>query len=79
MEEDLREETLIAHAPMEWVIVLRLAENLGARHNERIGCRSADLYHVAAALEWRADRFLTFDARQGKMAKAAGLAVVGRN
>jgi len=76
MESDLREGALIAHEPMDWVTVLREAESLGARHNERIGCRSADLFHVAAALEWGTDRFVTFDDRQRKMAKAAGLATL---
>lgn len=74
IEADLREEALIVHAPVDWIAVLREAEKLGAAHNQSIGCRSADLFHVAAALEWGADRFLTFDERQKKMAKAAGLA-----
>jgi predicted nucleic acid-binding protein len=56
-------------------MVLREAEKLGAAHNESIGCRSADLFHVAAAIEWGADHFLTYDDRQKKMAKAAGLAI----
>jgi predicted nucleic acid-binding protein len=75
VDADLREETLIVHAPIDWVTVLREAEKVGAAHNESIGCRSADLFHVAAAMEWGADHFLTFDERQKKMAKAVGLAV----
>lgn len=75
METDLREETLIVHAPVDWVTVLHEAEMLGAARNESIGCRSGDLFHVAAATEWGADFFLTFDERQRKLAKAAGLAV----
>lgn len=75
IEADLREEALIVHAPVDWVTVLRAAEKLGAAHNESLGCRSADLFHVAAAMEWGADQFLTFDERQKKMAKAAGLTV----
>lgn len=75
METDLRDQTLIVHAPVDWVTVLREAEKLGAAHNESIGCRSSDLFHVAAAAEWGADHFLTFDERQKKMAKAAGLTV----
>jgi predicted nucleic acid-binding protein len=75
IEADLRDETLIVHAPIDWVNVLREAEKLGATHNESIGCRSADLFHIAAAVEWGADYFLTFDERQKKMARAAGLAV----
>lgn len=75
IESDLRDETLIAHAPIDWVTVLREAEKLGAAHNESIGCRSGDLFHIAAAVEWGADYFLTFDERQKKMAKAVGLTV----
>ena len=60
---------------MDWVAVLREAEKLGAAHAEDLGCRSADLFHVAAAAELGADLFLSFDERQMKMAKAAGLTV----
>lgn len=75
VEADLRDESLIVHAPIDWVTVLRAAEKLAAAHNESIGCRSADLFHIAAAAEWDAGHFLTFDERQKKMARAAGLTV----
>jgi predicted nucleic acid-binding protein len=42
----------------------------------RIGTRSLDLIHVAAAIVLRADVFHTFDDRQRKLAGAAGLVVV---
>ena len=73
LEIDLRAESLVVHTPVDWVAVLREAEKWGAACNESIGCRSGDLFHVGSALEWRADLFLTFDERQKKMAKAAGL------
>ena len=75
LEIDLREQSLIVHTGIDWTTVLRLAEKLGATHNESVGCRSADLFHVAAALHWGADYFETFDERQKKLAKAAGLNV----
>ena len=75
LEVDLREETLIVHTRIDWVAVLREAEKLGAAYNEAIGCRSADLFHIATAIEWKADYFLTLDERQKKMAKAASLTV----
>ena len=75
MEVDLHEETLLVHTPVEWVAVLREAEKLGAARSESLGCRSADLFHVAVAVELGCDHFLTFDDRQRKMAKAAGLSV----
>jgi hypothetical protein len=73
VEIDLREETLIVHTPIDWVAVLRGAEKWGAARNASLGCRSGDLFHVVAALEWGAELFLTFDERQRKMAEAAGL------
>jgi predicted nucleic acid-binding protein len=76
LEADLRDETFIVHAPIDWVAVLREAEKLGAAHNESVGCRAGDLFHVATAKEWRVDQFLTFDERQKKMAKASGLIVI---
>ncbi len=75
IEADLRVGAVIAHASLDWVTVLRTAEKTGAAHSETIGCRSGDLLHVAAAVEWGADHFLSFDDRQKKMAVAAGLAV----
>ena len=75
LEVDLRRGTLIVHAPVDWVSVLRKAEKIGAKHSESIGCRSGDLFQVASAAELRAALFLTFDARQQRMAAAAGLVV----
>jgi len=75
LDTDLREETLLVHAPVDWTTVLRRAEQIGAAHNETTGCRSSDLFHIAAALEMGTELFLTYDARQKKMALAAGLEV----
>lgn len=75
IDTDLKEETLLVHQSIDWTDVLRRAEKLGATHNETIGCRSADLFHVAAALELGCDQLLSFDDRQTAMAKAAGLTV----
>ena len=41
----------------------------------REGQRTIDLLHVAIALEAKATTFLSFDNRQRKLAKAAGLEV----
>lgn len=75
LEQDLKEEALLTHTPIDWTDVLREAEKLGAAHSETIGCRSADLFHVAAASETGCDTFLTLDERQAALAKAAGLVV----
>jgi len=41
----------------------------------KLGTRTLDSLHVAAALELQAQHFWTFDERQAKLAKAAGLKV----
>lgn len=75
MDADLHDETLLVHTPLDWVAVLREAEKLGAAHAQDFGCRSGDLFHVAAAMELGFDLFLTFDDQQKRLAKAAGLSV----
>ena len=55
--------------------IMTEAERLSATHSERIGTRSLDILHVAAALVLGAGSFLTFDVRQSKLAKATGLKV----
>ena len=54
--------------------MLREAEKLGAAHNETIGCRSADLFHIAAGRQTGCDSFLTFDTFNGKQAAKAARA-----
>lgn len=48
---------------------------LARSHVAQVGTRSLDSLHVAAALELKAQQFWTFDERQAKLAKAAGLKV----
>jgi len=47
--------------------------DLAKRHVATLGVRTLDSLHVAAALELKADRFWTFDERQGRLAEAEGL------
>lgn len=75
LDGDLKDEVLLSHLVIDWTDVLREAEKLGAAHNEVIGCRSADLFHAAAARKSGCDTFLTFDEKQKSMAKAVGLPV----
>ena len=49
------------------------AERLSASHSERLGTRSLDVLHVAAAVVLGLGEFLTFDKRQASLARAAGL------
>ena len=50
-----------------------VCEELARRHAARSGNRTLDTLHVASALELKAERFWTFDERQAKLARAAGL------
>lgn len=50
-----------------------LCASLAHRHGAKLGVRTLDSLHVACALELRAERFWTFDDRQGRLAKAEGL------
>jgi predicted nucleic acid-binding protein len=50
-----------------------LCADLGRRYGPKLGARTLDTLHIACALELKAKRFWTFDERQEKLAKAAGL------
>lgn len=49
---------------------------LSRRHSAKLGARTLDLLHVAAALVLNPDVFYSFDARQRKLAKAERLRVL---
>jgi predicted nucleic acid-binding protein len=53
------------------------ARELSRRHAPALGCRALDALHVASALILAADDFYTFDRDQAKLARAAGLLVLG--
>ncbi len=55
--------------------VMTEAERLSASHSGKLGTRSLEVLHVAAALLIGSPVFLTFDTRQAKLAKASGLKV----
>ena len=60
-------------AALDFPLVLSKARELSLSHSEAGLHRAMDILHVATALHWGAKTFLTFDARQAKLAKAAGL------
>ena len=66
---------VLAHAQPPLAEVMTEAERLSASHSERLGTRSLAILHVAAALVNGSPAFLTFDKRQARLAKAAGLKV----
>ncbi len=47
-----------------------------SRETPRTGCRTMDIFHVACALQIPSCRFFTFDGRQGKLARMAGLEMI---
>jgi predicted nucleic acid-binding protein len=55
--------------------VYERAIELSRRHTRRIGARALDILHVAIALELGAEVFFTFDRRQHRLARAAGLRI----
>lgn len=61
--------------PVPASVLFAKAAELADRHSARLGTRSLDLIHVAAALLLNAEVFLSFDERQRKAAKAEGLKV----
>jgi predicted nucleic acid-binding protein len=73
-EEDLA-QGILQHTPLVWADALREAERLGEAHLTEIGARSGDLLHVASAVVLDAREFVTFDQRQTKLARRAGLKV----
>src|SRR5262249_62290582 len=69
-EEDFAEGRYV-QADLLWRAALNRAGRLSREHTPTIGCRSLDVLHVASALELGLRDFLTFDARQQKLAQAA--------
>ena len=59
-----------------WRLALKRAGKLSRLHTRVLGTRSLDVLHVASALELGLRRFVSFDARQQRLARAVGLKVV---
>lgn len=59
-----------------WRAALKRAGELSRRYTATLGTRSLDVLHVASALELGLRRFVSFDERQQKLARAVGLKVV---
>jgi hypothetical protein len=53
------------------------AREFSRRHASALACRALDTLHVASAQVLAADEFYTFDIDQAKLARAAGLLVLG--
>ncbi len=74
LQSDLADGILEMVAP-DWADVHRIAEELSSKHTESGGHRLADILHVATALHFGAEQFLTFDSNQKKLAEAEGMVV----
>jgi hypothetical protein len=75
VEGDLESGVLVA-ASGEWGDILREAVRLAEQHTDKLGCRSLDILHCAAAAVLAATDFITTDGRQKKLAAAMGLNLV---
>lgn len=75
-DEDFAEGRYI-QADLLWRAALQRSAELSRQYTPSLGCRSLDVLHVASALELGLRHFLTFDLRQRRLAKAAGLRVIG--
>ncbi len=60
---------------LDWSAIFIHAIDLSKKHASSIGSRSLDILHVASALSMNADRFLTLDDRQTRLAARAGLKI----
>jgi hypothetical protein len=69
---------IFAIIPVPAFALYSKAAELADRHSARLGTRSLDLMHVAAALLLETDTFFSFDERQRKAAKTEGLKVLPR-
>ena len=58
---------------LDWSAIFINAIDLSKKHSASIGSRSLDILHVASALSINADRFLTLDDRQTRLAALTGL------
>jgi predicted nucleic acid-binding protein len=65
-----------SQADVLWRATLRRAGELSRRHTPALGCRTLDVLHVATALELGLRSFVTFDGRQQRLARSAGLKAI---
>lgn len=74
-EEDLQTGVFIRESP-EWAWIYRRADIIARQYTPRFLCRTLDILHIAAAELTGAERIITGDQRQQKLARALGLKVV---
>jgi len=60
---------------ISWADTFKYAVDLSQEHTQKTGSRALDILHVASALSIKADRFLTLDERQSKLASLTGIKI----
>ena len=60
---------------INWTDVFARSLRLSKTHTTNTGSRSLDIIHVSSALSIGADRMVTFDERQSRLALASGLRI----
>jgi predicted nucleic acid-binding protein len=74
MQSDLGARVIVV-LPVDWGDVHYIAERLSKTYTKKEGFRFEDILHVATALHLGVKEFLTFDAKQKKLAQQEGLKV----
>lgn len=78
LDDDIRAGRL--ERPLyDMAAIYRNTEKLSGRYAVTTGARTLDILHVAAALEIKAIRFVSFDERQRIVARKAGLKVLPKS
>lgn len=75
LAEDV-EEGRLSLCDLLWRQALDRSADLAQKHTPSLGTRTLDVLHVGSALALGCRRFVTYDARQAKLAAAAGLRVL---
>jgi len=71
-DEDIQSGRLVRRL-VNWPQVFVESQRISAASTIRTGCRTLDVLHVAIAVKWGCELFVTADDRQAKAAKMAGL------
>jgi predicted nucleic acid-binding protein len=74
IEEDIR-RGILSLQPMS-PATFEIGKRLSLKHTAKLGTRTLDIMHVAAALAVGATEFLSFDRNQRKLATAVGMTLV---
>ncbi|MGH9764389.1 MAG: type II toxin-antitoxin system VapC family toxin [Blastocatellia bacterium] len=72
LQSDLKNNRLV-RSQLVWPTAFRAATTLSRHYSARIGTRSLDILHIAAAKSLQLTKFVSFDQRQRRMAALVGL------